>query len=187
MEVSINGHNVDVGDALRSHSEAQLRTVVGKYFERAVDASVIVSRESSHGFHVEISVHPFRAMIVRASGSGDEAYGAFDVALERIAKQLRRYKRRLKDHHKDRANDEFVAAQQYVLQAESEDEEVSEDGQPAIIAEMNTEIVTLSVSEAVMRMDLAHAPVHMFRNSTNGNLNVVYRREDGNIGWIDPA
>lgn len=187
MEISVKGHNVDVGDALRGHIADQLENGVVKYFERALDASVIVSRETGHGFHVEISVHPFRAMIVQASGSGTEAYGAFDAALERMVKQLRRYKRRLKDHHKSRSGTEFVAAQQYVLQAEREDEEVPEDGQPAIIAEMGTEIATLTVSEAVMRMDLAHAPVHMFRNSANGNMNVVYRRNDGNIGWIDPA
>lgn len=187
MEVSVEGHNVDVGDALRSHITDQLLTGVSKYFERALDAVVTISREAGHGFRAEISVHPFRSMVVQASGAGNDAYGAFDGALDRIAKQLRRYKRRLKDHHKTRPADEFIRAQQYVLQAEHEDEEVSEDGEPTIIAEMGTEITTLSVGEAVMRMDLAHAPIHMFRNSSNGSLNVVYRREDGNIGWIDPV
>lgn len=186
MEVSVKGHNVDVGDALRGHIEEQLQSSVGKYFDKALNGSVTISRESSHGFHVEITVHPVRAMTVQAGASGNDAYIAFDGALERIAKQLRRYKRRLKDHHKARPNDEFMSAQQYVLQPEHEDAEVSEEGDPAIIAEMDTEIVTLSVGEAVMRMDLAHTPVHMFRNSTSGRLNVVYRREDGNIGWIDP-
>ncbi len=187
MEVSVEGHSVDVGDALRGHITEQLQSGVTKYFDKALNAAVTISRESSHGFHAEISVHPFRAMVVQASGSGNDAYGAFDGAFERIAKQLRRYKRRLKDHHKTRPADEFIVAQQYVLQAEHEDEEVSEDGQPAIIAEMGTEISTLSVGEAVMRMDLAHAPIQMFRNSSSGNLNVVYRRDDGNIGWIDPV
>ncbi len=187
MEISVEGHNVDVGDALRGHITDHLQSGVTKYFDKALDAKVIISRESSHSFHAEISVHPFRAMIVQASGSGGDAYGAFDGAYERIAKQLRRYKRRLKDHHKTRPADEFIVAQQYVLQAEHADEEVSEDGQPVIIAEMDTEISTLSVGEAVMRMDLAHAPIQMFRNSGNGNLNVVYRREDGNIGWVDPV
>ncbi len=186
MEVSVKGHNVDVGDALRSHINEQLQTSVGKYFDKALDASVTISRETTHGFHVEITVHPVRAMMVQAGASGEDAYGAFDGALDRITKQLRRYKRRLKNHHKVKPDEGFLAAQQYVLQSENEVEELPEEGDPAIIAEMNTEIATLSVGEAVMRMDLAHAPIQMFRNTSNGRLNVVYRREDGNIGWIDP-
>ena len=187
MEVSVKGHNVDIGDALTSHIEDQLQTNVTKYFNKAIDAAVTISRETAHGFHVEITVHPMRAMVVQAGASGSDAYGAFDGALERIAKQLRRYKRRLKDHHKARPEEEFLAAQHFVLQAEGSDDEVSEDGSPAIIAEMDTEIVTVSVGEAVMRMDLSHSHAQMFRNSASGRLNVVYRREDGNIGWIDPV
>ncbi len=187
MEVSVKGHNVDVGDALSSHIDERLQAAVSKYFDKALDATVTISRETTHGFHVEIMVHPLRAMVVQAGASGEDAYGAFDGSLERIAKQLRRYKRRLKDHRARASDDEFMFAQQYVLQPEHADEEVPEVGQPAIIAEMNTEISTLSVGEAVMRMDLAHAPTQMFRNSANGRLNVVYRRDDGNIGWIDPV
>lgn len=187
MEVSVKGHNVDVGEALTSHINDQLQTNVTKYFSKAIDAAVTISRESSHGFHVEITVHPFRAMIVQAGASGGDAYGAFDGALERISKQLRRYKRRLKAHHKARPEEDFLAAQHFVLQADNNDEEVAEEGSPAIIAEIDTEIVTISVGEAVMRMDLSHTHAQMFRNSNSGRLNVVYRREDGNIGWIDPA
>jgi ribosomal subunit interface protein len=186
MEVSIKGDNVDVGEALTSHIDDQLHTTVLKYFSKAIDASVTMTRESTYGFHAEIKVHPVRAMIIQAGASHNDAYGAFDNALERISKQLRRYKRRLKDHHKNRKNDPIIAAQYFVLQTEPQDDEVPEEGGPAIIAEMNTEIVTGSVSDAVMRMDLAHSPAQMFRNSANGRLNMVYRREDGNIGWIDP-
>jgi len=186
MEVSVKEHNIDVGNALRGHIEDYLQAGVGKYLDKALDGSVTISREATHGFHVEIMVHPLRAMTVQAGASGDDAYGAFDGALGRIAKQLRRYKRRLKDHHKTRPDDGFLSAQQYILQSGHEDDEVPEEGDPTIIAEMGTEIAILSVGEAVMRMDLAHAPVHMFRNTTSGRLNVVYRRENGNIGWIDP-
>lgn len=186
MEVSVKGDNVDVGEALTSHINEQLQSIVLKYFSKAIDATVTISRESSYGFHAEIKVHPLRAMIVQAGASGGDAYGAFDGALERVSKQLRRYKRRLKDHHKGRPDNEFIAAQYYVLQSESQDEEVPEEGGPAIIAEMDTEIVTGSVSDAVMRMDLSHSSAQMFRNSASGRLNMVYRREDGNIGWIDP-
>jgi hypothetical protein len=125
--------------------------------------------------------------LVQGRSNADDAYAAFDSALEHIAKQLRRYKRRLNDKHKGRAPEEAIPAQQYTLAPESGEDELPEEGQPAIIAELPTEIATLSVSEAVMRMDLADVPALMFKNRASGGLNVVYRRPDGNIGWIDPA
>lgn len=188
MEISIKGKNLDVGDALRSHATDQLTAVVEKYFTHAIDATVIFSREGSD-LKADISVHPGpRGLVVQSASEAADAHGAFDGALERVAKQLRRYKRRLSSHHqKARANQDLLPAQQYVIQQETTDEEPHEDAPPMIIAEMETEIVTLSVGEAVMRMDLADASAVMFRNSANGGLNVVYRRADGNIGWIDPA
>jgi hypothetical protein len=137
-------------------------------------------------FRADISVHPIRGVLAKGSASADDAYAAFDAAVERIAKQLRRYKTRLNDHHKGRGSEESIPAQQYVIAAETEEEELPEQGQPVIIAELPTEIGTMSVSEAVMRMDLADVSALMFRNRANGGLNVVYRRTDGNIGWIDP-
>jgi len=186
METSVKAKQLDIGDALRNHVEASLNDTVTKYFEKALDANVTFSREA-HSFRADISVHPGRGMLVQGSGSGGDAYGAFDGALERIGKQLRRYKRRLRDHHKGGDPDEQVLAQYSILQPEPEEAEVPEDGQPAIIAEMTHDIQTLSVSEAVMRIDLADAPAMMFRNRAHGGLNMVYRRKDGNIGWIDPA
>lgn len=187
MDLQINGHNVDVGDALRSHVESEIGDTVGKYFENAVSGDVTFSKEGGHRFLVDIKVHPKRGMVVHGSASGGDAYGAFDGALERIGKQLRRYKRRLTDHHKMPADEGVLRAQQYVIQGDDTDEELPESEDPIIVAEMDSEIATVSVGEAVMRMDLAQAPVMMFRNSSNQRLNVVYRREDGNIGWIDPS
>lgn len=186
MDISIKGKRLDVGDALRSHVEDHLAAAVSKYFSKAHDANVTISREA-HLFRADISVHPLRGVLVQGRSNADDAYAAFDTALEHIAKQLRRYKRRLNDKHKGRGPEESIPAQQYTLAPESGDGELPEEGQPAIIAELPTEIATLSVSEAVMRMDLADAPALMFRNRANGGLNVVYRRPDGNIGWIDPA
>jgi ribosomal subunit interface protein len=188
MEISVSGKHVDVGDAFRTYAEAQLTDSVTKYFDQAIDAHVTVSREGSM-MHVDISVHPGpRGMIVQGRGQAGEAYPAFDAALERIAKQLRRYKRRLVDDKRRRAaNDDIVSAQQYILQGDSGDEEVEVDAQPVIVAEMQTDIATLTVSEAVMHMDLADLPVLMFRNSKTNALSVVYHRKDGNIGWIDPS
>ena len=167
-------------------SGANLDDAVGKYFAKALAAAVTISREA-HLFRADISVHPMRGIVLQGTGMEDDAYLAFDSALQRIAKQLRRYKRRLHDHHKRRGSDETTAGSQYIIAAEGIEEELPVDGQPAIIAEVPTEIATLSVGEAVMRMDLADAPALMFRNRGNGILNVVYRRPDGNIGWIDPA
>lgn len=185
MEVTVKGKQMDVGDALRTHVSEQLTAAVSKYFENALDSNVVFSKQG-HGFHVDLSVHAGRGMIVQGSGSAADAYAAFDSALERIAKQLRRYKRRLKDHHHKKPTDDQLPANYSVIASENDDE-LPEESNPAIIAEMPTGIATLSVSEAVMRMDLANAPVMMFRNPTHGGLNVVYRRADGNVGWIDPA
>lgn len=188
MEISVSGKHIDVGDAFRTYAEDQLTDSVTKYFGQAIDAHVTVSREGSM-MHVDISVHPGpRGIVVQGSGEAEEAYPAFDAALERIAKQLRRYKRRLVgDQRRRAANDVVVLAQQYVLQGDSGEEEVEVDAQPVIVAEMQTDIATLSVSEAVMHMDLADLPVLMFRNVKTNALSVVYHRKDGNIGWIDPS
>ncbi len=186
MEISVKGKHLDVGVALRGYVEDQLKNTVAKYFTRAVDGTVIISREG-HMFRVDISVHAGRGMLMQGRAAADEAYAAFDGALGRIAKRLRRYKRRLCNHHKVRGAEETLAAQQYILAAESDDGEVPEDAQPAIIAEMAHEIATLTVGEAVMRMDLADVPVMMFRNRAHGGLNLIYRRDDGNVGWIDPS
>ena len=129
----------------------------------------------------------FLAKTLQGGSEADDPYVAFDGALGRIAKQLRRYKRRLTNHHKGHGHNDALSVLQYVIEPENEDEEMSKDAQPAIIAEMATEIATLSVSEAVMRMDLADVLVVMFQNKASGGLNVVYRRQDGNVGWIDPA
>jgi len=185
MDIAINGKNLDVGEALHAHVAGELETAVGKYFAKAHDAKVVLSREA-HLFRADIQVHPVRGMLVQGRGAAADPYAAFDGALERIAKQLRRYKRRLTNHHKGRGGDETTPAQQYVIASEAEEEEAPADGKPVIIAELQTEIATLSVSEAVMRLDLADVPAMMFRNRSNGGLNVVFRRPDGNIGWIDP-
>ena len=186
MDISVKGRNLDVGDALKGHVEDHLSSAVTKYFMRAIDASVVFSREG-RSLRADISVHPGpRGMVVQGGSESNDPYAAFNGALERISKQLRRYKRRLNSHHKGHGED-VLPAQQYVIQPVAEDEEGAADGSPAIIAEMPVHIATLSVSEAVMRMDLADALVMMFRHSATRRLNVVYRRKDGNIGWIDPS
>jgi len=186
MDISVKGKQVDVGDALRGHAENHLVDTVAKYFDNALDSNVIFSREG-HMFRVDISVHAGRGMLMQGRSSANDAYAAFDGALDRIAKQLRRYKKRIRDHHKARAVEDMLPAQYAVIASEPESEESQDSDNPTIIAEMPHEIATLTVSEAVMRLDLADAPAMMFRNRGHGGLNVVYRRGDGNVGWIDPS
>jgi ribosomal subunit interface protein len=191
MHVTVTGKQIDVGDALRSHTQAALEDIAEKYFGNALEAHVVFSREA-HLIQCDLQVHVGRGILVRSEADANEAYAAFDVAAERIDKRLRRYKRRLRDHHaqeKERERTETLG-RTYVLQP-GEDEAAArpQDAppQPLVIAEMETPIPQLSVSEAVMRLDLADLPALMFRNSARGTLNVIYRRRDGNIGWIDPG
>ncbi|MEH6524764.1 MAG: ribosome-associated translation inhibitor RaiA [Sneathiella sp.] len=191
MHVIVKGKQIDVGDALRVHIEDALIAGVSKYFDNAIDAQVTLSKKN-HNFHTECSVHIGSGIDVTASADHVDPYGSFDTAAERVEKQLRRYKRRLKSHHgKERYQaKQSLAAQSYILAPEPEEIEVeveaNDDWQPIIIAESSADIPNCAVGEAVMRMDLANLPAMMFHNSQTNGLNVVYRRQDGNIGWIDP-
>ena len=187
MEIEIKGKKIDVGNALTGHMRENLLSGVTKYFANPVDGSVLLAKDA-HLFRCDILVHVGKDIEVQGRAAADDAYAAFDSALERITKQLRRYKRRLRDHHKERNPAAHPLAQHYVIASEDDDHaEEPDGGQPAIVAEIATKIETLTVGEAVMRMDLADVPTLMFHNSAHGGLNVVYRREDGNIGWIDPS
>jgi ribosomal subunit interface protein len=187
MHLTVTGKQIDTGDAFRSHVEASLGSILGKYFKTAIEAHVVLSKEA-HLSRAEIAIHIGRGIVVNAGGAAGEAFTAFDCAAERIAKQMRRYKRRLRDHHaKGREPSEASErAMDYVLAPIAEEAEEDTGSAPAVIAEMSTEVPNLTVGEAVMRMDLAGAPVLLFRNRSHGELNIVYRRTDGNIGWIDP-
>lgn len=190
MQVSVSGKQIDVGNTLRDHVEHRLADAVAKYFDHAIEASVVFSREASH-LRADISVHVGRGILVQGHARADNPYNAFDSASERIAKRLRRHKRRLRDHHrKTRAAEPeaSVQAPTHVLaQADdAEDGDIPEPDRPVVIAEVTTEIESLTVGEAVMRLDHADQSALMFRNSAHGGLNVLYRRSDGNLGWIDP-
>lgn len=187
MQYTISGKQIDIGEALQTHVRDELGSVVQKYAERPTSAQVIFSK-SAHEFVCEATVHLSTGLTAQAKAHATEIYAAFDGCSEKMEKQLRRYKRRLKDHHKERAQPvELSGAASYILAADENTEESEPDTlQPIIVAEMETKIPSLSVGEAVMQMELAGAPVLVFRNEGKDGLNVVYRREDGNIGWIDP-
>jgi ribosomal subunit interface protein len=194
MQITVSGKQVDLSDALRTRVARQLDGIAGKYFDHALEAQVTFGRARSF-FTCDINMHAGRGLLLRGEGEAADANGAFDDAAEHIAKRLRRYRRRVNEHARDIANrDRPEAARQYVLRQEEEPEGGEgprPDGASAtyatVIAEVPAEIARLSVGDAVMRMDLADQQVLMFRNSATGELNVIYRRSDGHIGWIDPS
>lgn len=189
MQLHISGRHVDLGESFQQHVEKRLTEGLNKYLDRIPNVDVVVSKEAHHQFRVDIhgNTGTHSGIVLKSQGNAGEIYAAFDDAATKVEKQLRRYKRRLKDHHnRDTSDGRRSSAKKYVLQSESYDAELDEKGAPVIVAESATDIATLSVSDAVMKMDLADLPALMFFNSGNGRLNVVYRRADGNISWVDP-
>lgn len=190
MQITVSGKQVELSDALRTRVTQSLNTIAGKYFDHALEANITFGRARSF-FTCDINVHAGTGLMLRGEGEAGDANAAFDDAAEHIAKRLRRYRRRVNDHARDQAHRERPqAARQYTLRQEEEapgDGEVQAATYATVVAEVPTEIATLTVSDAVMRMDLADQPVLMFRNSATGVLNVVYRRSDGHVGWIDPT
>ena len=188
MRYQISGKQIDIGDALRTHVRTELDEAVSKYAERPTDALVVFSK-TGHECACEATVHLSTGLNASAKAKATEIYAAFDSCCEKMEKQLRRYKRRLKDHHKERAEPvELLGASSYILASDSDSDAQEPDTlQPMIIAEMQTKVPTLSVGEAVMQMELSGDPVLLFRKEGQEGMNVVYRREDGNIGWIDPS
>ena len=185
MGLRISGKSIDIGDSLRARVEERIALAVGKYVDRGYDANVTVEREGS-GFRSDCTIHLDTGIVLRGEGKNQDAYQSFDVAAERIEKRLRRYKRKLKEHRGTPRGEEIPAAT-YVIAAPDEDIEAAVDDKPVVIAEEATSLATMSVGHAVMAMDLADAPVMVFRHAVHGGINVVYRRRDGNIGWIDPS
>lgn len=190
MNLSVHGKQMDLGDALHTHVEEKLGDINSKYFNRAIDATVTFAPEGHSFIKTHISIRIGKDIMVMSDSQGADAYVAFDTAADKVAKQLRRYKRRLRDHHERVSSDEgFTPARDYTIEAvgaANDDEAEDTNGHdPAVIAEMDTRILTLSVSDAVMRLDLLGQNALLFRNAKNKAINMVYRRDDGNIGWVD--
>jgi ribosomal subunit interface protein len=192
MQVQVTGKHVDVGEALRSRVSDELSLSIGKYFDRdGGGADVVVSREG-HSFKVDCAVTLASGQQLTTHGLGGDAHLAFDAAIAKMQKRIRRYKNRLKDHHPQALARQAETAAYYVLQAPDddldEDDDAAQDGfpEPMVIAETETSIELMTVSTAVMELDLTESQTIVFRNAAHGGLSVVYRRPDGNIGWIDP-
>jgi ribosomal subunit interface protein len=185
MTFRVSGQNIDIGEALRMRVTERVSEALTKYFDGGASGHVTVSRDG-FGYRTECVLHLTSGMTLHAEGNAVEAYGSADDAATHLEKRLRRYKRRLKDHHHGRGEAPPVAPS-YVIAAPDEEEEAAPNGEyhPVIIAEGTTGLRQLSVGEAVLDLDLSGAPVLVFRHAGHGRVNVVYRRADGNIGWID--
>lgn len=189
MQLHISGRHVDLGESFQSHAQNRLQDGLGKYFDRIVSVDVVVSKQAHNQFRVDIHANTgtHSGLTLKSQGEASEIYAAFDEAATKVESQLRRYKSRLKHHHADKPTvGKAQKAKKYVLQPEAHGKELDEKGAPAVVAEKPTNIETLTVSEAVMKMDLADLPALMFFNAGNGRVNVIYRRADGNISWVDP-
>jgi ribosomal subunit interface protein len=191
MDIRISGHQVETGDALRTHVDDRLQGIVQKYFARAISSEVTFGKgPHDAGFKCDIVQHVMRGLVLKGHHEAQDAHLAFDGAAAKIEKQLRRYMRRLKDRHADEA----AAVEEangydnagYTLFAEIRDEEDDAGEAPLIVAETRVDVPDASVSDAVMMLDLRNTAALLFRNSGTGAYNMVYRRGDGTIGWVEP-
>lgn len=187
MKILTSGKNIEIGDSLRDHIEIAVRSLIDKFFGDVLEVHVNLSKDGFR-FVTEISFHVSRHFIVRTHFEDTDAYRSFDQALHKVETRIQRYKSRLRTKKRQSVAEEkeiIISASRYVVDNKAED--TGESDVPLIIAEMDSDIPTVSVSDAVMRMDLSDYNVMMFRNAGSGQFNVVYRRQDGNIGWIDPS
>ncbi|MBK5264254.1 MAG: ribosome-associated translation inhibitor RaiA [Alphaproteobacteria bacterium] len=192
MDIRVSGHQVDTGDALKTYVTQRLQSMAEKYFSRTISAQVTFGLAPHSAFHCDIICHVMQGLVLKGAGEAQDAHLAFEQAAERIEKQLRRYMRRLKDRHSQalaaeaaRIPDGLINGAAYtIFEAASEDEEAPES--PLIVAETRVDIPEASVSDAVMMLDLRNTNALLFLNSGTSNYNMVYRRRDGTIGWVEP-
>ncbi len=185
MQLTVQGKQMDLGDALRTHVSDKLEDLNTKFFNRAIDATVTFSPEGHAFTKTHISIRIGKDIMVISDATENDPYVSFDQAADKVAKQLRRYKRKLRDHHQrldDAPANHFSEGLDSTLSA-NDQEEVEEH---LVIAEIVTNIQTMTASEAAMRLELSDKPAFMFKSAVHGGLNMVYRRNDGNIGWVDP-
>ena len=187
MDIRVSGHQLDTGSALQEHASERLNTISEKYFSRAISSQVTFGKAPNSAFACDIVVHVNHGLVLKSHGDAQDAHLAFDQAADKIDKQLRRYKRRLKDRHEQtgHAQQQEDAAYTVFDPGAPEAEEAPES--PAVIAETRTDIPECSVADAVMMLDLRHTNALFFKNAGTTRHNMVYRRDDGSIGWVEPS
>ncbi|APE27507.1 ribosome hibernation-promoting factor, HPF/YfiA family [Aurantiacibacter gangjinensis] len=189
MDIRVSGHQVDTGTALQEHASDRLETIVDKHFSRALSSTVTFGKAPHQALSADIVLHVNHGLILKSHGQAQDAHVAFDQAADKIEKQLRRYKRRLKDHHEQASHavrEEEAAYTIFAGEDSDTDEEVVADS-PPVIAETRIDVPEVSVSDAVMLLDLRHTSALFFKNAGTGRHNMVYRRPDGSIGWVEPS
>ena len=188
MSLRVSGKHMEVGEAFKTRIEDRIDEALSKYFDNRASGHVTVEKSGSR-FTTDCVLHLDSGVVLQASGEAQEPDASFNAAAERIEKRLRRYKRRLKSHHSDAAasRDEEYAYRVLEALPEDDEEDLPDDYAPAIVAETRMQLATLPVASAVLQLDLQDNPVYVFRNAGSGDVNLVYRRPDGNIGWIDPG
>ena len=188
MDIRVSGHQMSTGSALQEHASDRLGTIVDKHFSRALSSTVTFGKAPASAFACDIVLHVSHGLILKSHGQASDAHVAFDQAADKIEKQLRRYKRRLKDRHEQAAHaiKEEEAAYTVFAPEEADAEELPEESAP-VIAETRIDIPKVSVSTAVMLLDLRHTNALFFKNAGTGRHNMVYRRDDGSIGWVEPS
>ena len=187
MPFRVSGKNLDLGEALRERINARIAQAVNKYFDGGYSGHVTLAKDG-FGFRTECAIHLDSKITLHTEGMAPDAYASADQAALRVERRLRRYHRRLKEHRPDRVDGRTsLDAASYIIAALEHETEAELDGfTPVIIAESTTRLKQLSVSDAVMELDMTGAPVVVFRHAAHGGINVVYRRADGHFGWIDP-
>jgi len=188
MDIRVSGHQVNTGDALRVHVEDRLQAIADKYFSRSISAHVTFGQGPHGGFSCDIVAHVMQGVILKGTGTGNEAHPSFDQAADRVETQLRRYMRRLKNRHGtvNGLPGEIDADAGYTVFSAAADEEEPAGDNPPIVAETRVDVPEASVSDAVMMLDLRNTNALLFKNSGTGSFNMVYRRGDGTIGWVEP-
>jgi ribosomal subunit interface protein len=188
MDIRVSGHQVTTGEALQSHASDRLTTIVDKYFQRALSSSVTFGRAPAGAFRCDIVTHVMHGLVLKGAGIAQDAHLALDQAAEKIDTQLRRYKRRLNDRHEEAAHAQREEDAAYIIfeEAPVDENEVSSDA-PVVIAETRVDVPEATVSDAVMMLDLRNTNALLFKNAGTGKHNMVYRRGDGSIGWVEPS
>lgn len=188
MEIRVSGHQIETGEALQQHAQDRMSAIVGKYFAGALSGTVTFNRAPAGAFRADIVTHVMQGLVLKGAGIAHDAHVALDQAAEKIDKQLRRYKRRLTDRHAQSAHAVRAEDAAYTVFAEpDEDTEEAPADAPVVIAETRVDVPETTVSNAVMMLDLRNTNALLFKNAGTGRHNMVYRRGDGSIGWVEPS
>lgn len=188
MDIRVSGHQMETGNALRTHVETRLTAVADKYFSKTISAHATFGKAPHDKFKCDIIAHVMQGLVLKGSSAANDAHSAFDGAADKIEKQLRRYMRRMNDHHSQATHAKKEEEAAYtIFSAPDEDNAPDSGDSPVIIAEHKVDVPESNVSDAVMMMDLRNTNALLFKNAGTGRHNMVYKREDGSVGWVEPA